>query len=431
MNSIPSTDQSSPGPLDDPAPNPPPAGRGVGFYDTKLGLIGPLCLIGALSWAIPAAATGTLLQALFARLDEVNKISLTAITATVSSLGGALAVVVAGLLSDRTRSRFGRRKPWLLGGAVFAAVCLALAGLTDSFPVIVICCTGSQIGLNAMVAALSALLPDRVGRSLLGRASALSGLGNLLGNATGGIVAAGFLTAPPLGLALVPWTMVLAALIICWRLPSHSSLDQPAETGSLGQLLKSLLPPGDRDFWLVFVGRVCFLLGLLTALAYQLYILTDYFGASDEQAAGLIAASGVILAIGAGAFTVLAGPLSDRLGRRKPFVIVAGLVGAGAVGLLLTVRDIAIFPVAIACLSIAYGTFISVDQAIMVEVLPSQRHAARDLGFLTVANTAPGILAPGLAGALVGLGGYPAVFVGGIVLTGLSGVFLLSVKRVR
>jgi MFS family permease len=291
--------------------------------------------------------------------------------------------------------------------------------------------TGAQIGINIMVAALSALLPDRVDRKLLGRASALAGLGNLLGGAVGGVIAAGFIPMPRLGLAIVPWTTVVAALLIWFLLPTVPSNDDPAEPLDARSLLKELRPPGDRDFWFVFVGRVFFLLGLVTTFAYQLYILTDYFMADEATAQSMIALSGIILAVGAGVFTVIMGPLSDKAGRRKPFVIAAGIVGAAGVALLLTVHSVIIFPISIAALSIAYGTFISVDQAMMVEVLPDQENAARDLGFLTVANTASGIFAPALAGLLVGIGGYPAVFVGGLILTAISGVFILTVKRVR
>ncbi|MDR2379134.1 MAG: MFS transporter [Bifidobacteriaceae bacterium] len=388
-------------------------------------------LIGTLSWSVPSGAFGTLSQALFAEMDPAAKIRMAAIAATIASISGAVAVVIGGLASDRTRSRFGRRKPWLLAGSVFAAAAMLVVPFTNSFAVVVTLFACQQIGCNILVAGLSALLPDHVHKNLLGRASALSGLGNLLGGALGGLVAAGLIAVPKIGLAITPWTMVVAAVLLCWLLPTIPSQGQAVEPLSLASIAKSLRPPGDRDFWLVFSGRVCFLLGLLTTFAYQLYILTDYFRADEATTQGMIALSGILLAVGAGVFTVVMGPLSDRVGRRKPFVIGAGIVGAAGVALLLTSHNVVVFPISIAALSMAYGTFISVDQAMMVQVLPNRQNAARDLGFLTVANTAPGIVAPGLAGLLVTLAGYPAVFVGGLILTAASGAFLISVKRVR
>ncbi|MDR1432523.1 MAG: MFS transporter, partial [Propionibacteriaceae bacterium] len=331
-----------------------------GHYTVKLGRFGVLTLIGTLSWAVPAANFGTLSQALFEDMDPANKIAMAAITATVSSVGGVLAVVVAGLLSDRTRSKWGKRKPWMLIGSVFSALCMLPIGFTTNFTVIVLLFTGAQLGMNALVASLSALLPDRVDKSLLGRASALSGLGNLLGGAIGGVIAAGFIPVPSVGLAVVPWTMVLASLAIWFFLPTIPSMDNKVEPLRAKTLLRQLAPPADRDFWLVFSSRVMFLLGLLTTFAYQLYILTDYYQASESVAQSNIALAGIILALGAGIFTVIMGPLSDRVKRRKPFVIGSGLVGALGVALLLTVKDVTVFPISIAALSIAYGTFISV-----------------------------------------------------------------------
>ncbi|MDR2381473.1 MAG: MFS transporter [Bifidobacteriaceae bacterium] len=412
-------------------PNPGTAPPRPGYYTTKLGRFGPLILIGTLSWSVPAGAFGTLSQALFAELNAADKIKMAALAGTIASISGAVAVVIGGLASDRTRSRFGRRKPWLVAGSAFSALAMAAVPFTDSFAVIVLLISCQQIGCNVLVAGLSALLPDHVHKNLLGRASALSGLGNLLGGALGGLVAAGFIAIPRIGLAVTPWTMVLAAIALCWALPTIPSQGEPRETASLIGLAKSLRPPGDKDFWLVFAGRVCFLLGLLTTFAYQLYILTDYFHTDQATTRQMVALAGILLAAGAGVFAVVMGPLSDRVGRRKPFVIGAGIVGAAGVALLLTSHNVMVFPISISALSMAYGTFISVDQAMMVQVLPNQANAARDLGFLTVANTAPGILAPGVAGLLVTMAGYPAVFVGGLVLTALSGVFLINVKRVR
>ncbi|MDR0416265.1 MAG: hypothetical protein LBH76_02915, partial [Propionibacteriaceae bacterium] len=54
------------------AGGPPPADQ-PGLYTAKLGRFGVLTLIGALSWAVPAANFGTLSQALFADMDPANK----------------------------------------------------------------------------------------------------------------------------------------------------------------------------------------------------------------------------------------------------------------------------------------------------------------------------------------------------------------------
>lgn len=399
--------------------------------ERKLGRLGPYLFFATLAWGIPSSSVGTLLQALLAQTDAGDKVRLAAIAGTLSAIVGVVAALVVGALSDRTRSRFGPRKPWILGTAVVSAIGMLPMLVADSFALVLISFVVFQAGLAAMVVSLSALLPDHVPPGRLGRASSIIGLGSLFGLALGGVVASFFITTPRLGLAGVPWLMVVAAVVGLFVIPSSSTLHRVRERTSAAGLARSLKPPADRDFWLVFGGRLFFLLALLTVVAYQLYVLTDHFGASDERAGQLIALGGIVLAVGAAVSTTVFGALSDKVRRRKPFIIGAAVVLALALSLLLTSREPSTFLLFSAVASLAYGTYISVDQALMVEVLPDQDAAARDLGFLTVANTAPGIFAPGLAATLVLVGGYPAVFVGAMVIALLSILFILPIKRVR
>lgn len=393
-----------------------------------LGRLGPLLLLATLSWSLPAAAAPTLLQALFD--GGIDKVTLAATVSTAAALAATCSTIVTGALSDRTRTRYGRRKPWILGGAIVGATSLTFMTVAYNFAVVVICFCGFQIGLTAMAAALAALLPDRVEAGLLGRASSMGGLGNLLGTALAGFAAAAYIDVPRVGMAVIPWLMVVAAVVICWTLPTEPS-PPPAGTWTMSALLASMRPPADRDFWLAFLGRLTFLMSLLTVVAYQLYLLTDYFHLPKGEAARTIAHGGLILAAGAGIAAIVSGPLSDRLRRRKPFVATACLVGASGTALPLAYPTLSIYLVYVAVVALAYGTFISVDQALMVEVLPTATNNARDLGFLAAASTAPGVLAPTFAGVLVSGIGYPALFVGGIACALVSACSLLAIRRVR
>ena len=157
----------------------------------RLGRLGPLLFAGHLSWALPANAAGTLLQALFADQRGDSKVAAAATITAIGAVASITATVAAGALSDLTRSRHGRRNPWILGGALVSATGLSLAGLTSVFALQVICFAVFQAGLGAMLAALYAIMPDRVAVSSLGKASALGAVGYLVGTALGGFVAAG------------------------------------------------------------------------------------------------------------------------------------------------------------------------------------------------------------------------------------------------
>ena len=128
----------------------------------RLGRLGPFLLIGQLGWAIPGAAAGTLLQAVAANVDPASKVAVYSTFAVVGAITSILGTILGGTLSDRTRSRFGKRSPWLLGSALLAGLALAGIGLTHSLILIGICYALFQAGIGTWVAALSALIPDRV-----------------------------------------------------------------------------------------------------------------------------------------------------------------------------------------------------------------------------------------------------------------------------
>jgi MFS family permease len=126
---------------------------------------------------------------------------------------------------------------------------------------------------------------------------------------------------------------------------------------------------------------------------------------------------------------VIGGVWSDRVGRRRVFVMWSGIVMSVAAVLL------AVFPTwpgalaAAAVLGLGFGVYTSVDFALMTEVLPSADDRGKDLGVINVANALPQVLAPVLAGPIVAyLGGYPVLY-GLAAAVGIAGAVL--VYRIR
>ncbi len=151
--------------------------RGVDQKRTKLGVFGPLLFGANLAWSSATGASGVLLQALFAEIAPHDKISLYATMGTIAAIAATIAGITAGALSDRTRSRWGARLPWILMGGLVAPVALASTGLALSPSLIIAGFIVYQVAQSAMLAALMALTPDFLDRSILARASAVSGAG--------------------------------------------------------------------------------------------------------------------------------------------------------------------------------------------------------------------------------------------------------------
>jgi MFS family permease len=330
-------------------------------------------------------------------------------------------------MSDRTRSRLGRRSPWLLASSIVAAVALAVTGAAPSLLVAGIAYAVFQAGIGVWVAALSAIVPDRVAPGAVGRASAFAGFGYLLGQTIGGVVAGATVTRPALGLIGVPWIMVVAAGGIAVALRDDAGPPAVART----PLLRGLVPPSSRDFWLAFAGRFLFILSIVLLTVFQLFTLTDYLHLSDVRAGAVIGLATVVFGLLAAVSVIVTGPLSDRIDRRKPFVIGAPiLIGIGLVPLLVA-PSVTAYLVFFSITGIAFGTYIAVDQALMVAVLPDPGSAARDLGFLSVGQTLPGVVAPIVGGLLATSLGYGAIFVASLVAALLAAAAIVGIRTVR
>jgi MFS family permease len=129
---------------------------------------------------------------------------------------------------------------------------------------------------------------------------------------------------------------------------------------------------------------------------------------------------------------VVAGPWSDRVGRRKPFVIGSSAIIAMAALIL------AFFPVwpgalaGAAVLGIGYGAYLAVDFALLTQVLPLAADRGKDMGIINVANSLPQVVAPVLALlAVTSWGGYRSLFMTAAVIGLLGAVFVVKIKSVR
>src|SRR5690349_13229842 len=116
-----------------------------------------------------------------------------AILALVTGCGAAVSMVanpLFGAFSDRTTSRFGRRVPWVLMGAILGAVALvALAGAPNVAVMTLLWCL-VQAGANAMYSAITAAVPDRVPVPQRGTVGGLAAMGQTVGILVGAVIAA-------------------------------------------------------------------------------------------------------------------------------------------------------------------------------------------------------------------------------------------------
>lgn len=349
--------------------------------------------------------------------------------AVVTGIGAAISLVanpLFGALSDRTRSRFGRRVPWITAGSLVGALGLTiLSGASEFWQVIVGWCL-VQASVNASLASITATLPDRVPVAQRAWAGGLVGLGQTLGILVGAGLAIAFGGTRGGYLAC-------AAFLLISAIPYLSrSDDAPIIERSpfvAGEFIRSfwVSPTQYPDFAWAWLTRFVVNLGNAIATLYLLYFLKDAVGVADPDGGVfiVIATYSVVVALSA----VVAGRWSDRVRRRKIFVIWAGVVMAAAALMLAFWQTWPGVLAAAVVLGVGFGAFIAVDLAIVTEVLPDEAGFAKDLGVINIANALPQVVAPVIAAPIVTqLGGYTTLYVTAAVI-GLVGA--VAVVRIR
>lgn len=392
--------------------------------------------------AINSGGLGILIPDLVARIDEANKVGNLAIVSTVAFLATVFAQPIAGALSDSTRSRFGRRTPWMVGGGLVAAGFLVGLPMAGSVVTVAIVWLAVQLGVNALQAAATALVPDRFPPARRGGVSGMVGLGITIGNAVGAIVA-GSLAAqgalPYVVLAVLMVVVVGTFVVVNKDTSSLATADEVREPLSLKAFAKGFWvnPRRHPDFAWAFGSRFLMVIGFYGAQTYGLYILRDYVGLSDTESTAVAAQIGVVLLVGVLISALGSGVLSDKVGRRKPFIVWSSVVMSLALAVPLFVPTVTGVLVYSFLLGLGFGTYISIDLALMTEVLPAklasqQSTAGRDLAILGLATTLPQAMSPSIAAGLVSLtGGYPVLFVSGIVFVMVGAIAVLPIKSVR
>jgi MFS family permease len=367
---------------------------------------------------------------------SAHKITAFALVTGAGALCALIANPLAGALSDRTSSRFGRRHPWTLGGALFNAAAMVLLANQHSLFGVAVCWCLAQVGLNAMQAGLVAGVPDRVPVAQRGSVSAWFGIPQTVGVVIGVVLITQVVTGNKGYLLLAVTTVVLALPFVL------SAPDTPlpkADRPALGwrEFIGGfwLSPARHPDFGWAWLTRFLIVLGNGMAVLYLLYFLRDRIHYSrlfpGQQAEDGLVILLFIYSVGVTITAILGGMISDRSGRRRRLVALAGLVMAIPAVMLAFWPTWPVTIAAAAILGLGFGVYLAVDQALVTQVLPSAAGRAKDLGIISVASSGAQALAPAFAAPLVAhFGGYRSLYLAVAVVVVLSSVCVLRIRSV-
>jgi len=366
----------------------------------------------------------------------------------VLGIGAIVTTIIGplvGLWSDRTRSRFGRRRPFAFGTALLGFLGLVVIAQANDVPVLLIGWVITSVGWSGSMNALLQSQADRLPESQYGRVAGMSGFVQMVAPVAGIALASSFIGDNAL-VFLVPGGVGLVAMM-AWVLfvkerDSRDVLFQ--DKVGAGKLFRSFVfnPRQYPDFAWNWLARLLFMTGVTFSSTFS-----SLFYASRLTASGQIADIGGIIIIfstisiavtGVGA--LLGGFLSDKLKRRRTFVLASGIVyTAGSLTLAFGGSDFAVLLLGACLTGLALGVFSSVDQAIVLMVLPEKdKNAGRFLGINGYSGSIAQAIAPLLAAPLilVGVSGgeknYGLLLLIAAALTIVAGIIVqLKLKSVR
>lgn len=369
------------------------------------------------------------------QVEGISPESLIGIVNACTAVASLVSNLLFGNFSDRSRSRFGRRTPWVLGGAVVGGVTLFLTGMTTNPILLTFIYCLCMFGLNCMLAPMIAVLSDRVPSGVRGTLSAFYGAGSTVGAPIGSLLGAAFVSNMVPGFALAGVLMFLGGIIAIVIMPREQGADYlPKDEGSFIDVLKSFEPPrlrGAHDFYKAFVGRLCMLLSYQMISTYQMYIVEKYIGQTVKEAAGTIAVMSVITMIVTLVGSLVSGPISDVIGRRKVPVVVASILFAIGIAMPWVMPTVMGMYLYAGIAGFGYGVYSSVDQALNVDVLPNKEQAGKDLGILNLATTLGQMVGPLVMSTIVVNFGYSFAFPTAIVFALVGCIFIFAIKSVK
>lgn len=357
-------------------------------------------------------------------------------------VGALLATPVAGMLSDRTRSRFGRRRPWLLAATGLGIVSLLVMALAPTVLVLGLGWVLAQMGWGSVLALLLTSQADRLSEAQRGRVAGLSGVVQQLAPVAG-VLLAGGLSGNNLLLFLVPGAAgIVAMALFVGLVPEPSTRDaelpQPLTRAAL---FRSYVfdPRRSPDFAWNWFGRSLFITGLTFNTTFTAFFFADRLDVAVEEVTGELASvAGIgILAAILGAFG--GGYLSDRLRRRRAFILIGACVFAAAVITMALSPSVPLILAASVVSNLGLGIFSAVDQALVLDVLPDKEtDAGRFTGINGFSTSIPQGVAPFIAPAFLAIGAsgdeknYTLLYLIAAAFTVVGGLVVLTrVKSVR
>ncbi|XVQ07189.1 MFS transporter [Spirillospora sp. CA-255316] len=346
-----------------------------------------------------------------------------------------------GMWSDRTRSRFGRRAPFMVVGALLGLAALVIVATAPTVALIGLGWVFGMVGWSTAGGAIQNLQADLVPEEQRGRVSAVTSLTTQIAPVIGiGIAYA--VSSSTFLVFMVPGLIgaVLLVLLPIFR-PEGGSRDLVHSTHvTAKELFASFVfdPRKYPDFGWNWLGRFLFFMGLYFNTTFGTFFYAQRLDLPVKEVAGVVASVGILGVVAASAGALAGGFYSDKLGRRKLFTLIGALLFVAGACVEAFAYSLPPLIVGAVLMQLAIAVFAAVDQAIVFAVLPDRAQAGRYMAVVAFAQKIPSAIAPLVAPPIITIGAsgadknYTGLYLSGAVLALIGGLLILfKVKSVR
>ncbi len=327
------------------------------------------------------------------------------ILASVGAFISTVIELIAGPISDRCTSRWGRRRPFIAYGTLLSLPFIVLFMTTQNFWVLVLYFVAIQLFLNWANGPYQAVIPDYVPPNRHGLASAYMGMMTLVGNLVGLALAGLTLGEPPKLLGGYPYStrLVIVGVVLAlgllftmlWtvlglREPQWRPNSEEEKRVTLRQMFDISMRDHPNFRWVVG-SRFVFNLGFYTVLFFLEYYLRDTMGLKEN--APYYAFIVMVIATLTGVLgNWMAGVLADRTSKKRVLYYTAGIMGVATVLFVASPNLLWVYGIA-GLFGFAWGAFSAVDWALASNLVPVEE-SGRYMAIWHIAMTVPQVIAP-------------------------------------
>ncbi|RME06964.1 MAG: MFS transporter [Anaerolineae bacterium] len=335
---------------------------------------------------------------------------------------------IVGERSDHTRTRLGRRKPWMLAGAPLAAVFFVFIPAMRSVAAVMFAILLTNFGMALFraptVALLGDVFPPHQRSTANGVINFMGGVGAIVAFLVGGILyKLGRITPFAFGAVMMLISITLVVLFV--REPEAPEEIPTEERMSFLDNLREVIQASDRSGLYILLAILCWFIGY-NAVETWLSSFGKFTLGIDEGRMSILTSGLALMFV---IFAIPSGLLATRFGRRKVILVgIGGLVLMFLYGMVVQ-NEAMLIPLLV--LAGVFWALINVNSLPMVYDVGGDRRIGAFTGLYYLASNIAAVAGPQVVGFLIDASGenYRTMWLFGAIFMVLAGVLMLRVHE--